>query len=114
MGLQYEVDEAENTLTYHYDYRGSTRFLTADDGQAITDKVEYTPYGTITNREGTTDTPFLYNGMFGVMAESNGLLYMRARYFNPYLMRFVNQDPIGFAGGHELVSLRERESYQSY
>lgn len=99
IGLQYEVDEAENTLTYHYDYRGSTRLLTSDDGQTVTDKIEYTPYGSITHREGSTDTPFLYNGMYGVMTDGNGLLQMRARYFNPYLKRFVNADPIGFEGG---------------
>ncbi|TVP76009.1 MAG: hypothetical protein EA353_12805, partial [Puniceicoccaceae bacterium] len=98
MGLLYQVDESENTLTYHYDYRGSTRMLTAADGHTITDKVEYTPYGTIVHREGSTDTPFLYNGMFGVMTDPNGLLHMRARYYNPYLKRFINADPIGFAG----------------
>lgn len=99
MGLLYEVNEAEETLTYHYDYRGSTRKITADDGHTVTDSVEYTPYGTITHRTGGTDTPFLYNGMFGVMTDGNGLIYMRARYFNPFIMRFVNADPIGFAGG---------------
>lgn len=99
LGLQYEVDEAENSLTYHYDTRGSTRVLTADDGQTITDRLEYSPYGNITYREGATDTPFLFNGMFGVMTDGNGLLQMRARYFNPYLKRFINADPTGFAGG---------------
>ncbi|MEM1223526.1 MAG: polymorphic toxin type 10 domain-containing protein [Verrucomicrobiota bacterium] len=99
LGLLYEVDESENTHTYHYDYRGSTRFITADNGETITDKIEYTPYGQITHREGTTDTPFLYNGLYGVMTDSNGLLNMRARYFNPYIRRFINADPIGFAGG---------------
>ena len=29
----------------------------------------------------------------------NGLLYMRARYYNPYLCRFISSDPSGFAGG---------------
>jgi len=98
-GLLYEVDETEETLTYHYDYRGSTRFLVADDGQTIADVVEYSPYGEITLREGETDTPFLYNGMYGVMNDGNGLLLMRARFYNPYTQRFVNADPIGFAGG---------------
>jgi len=34
-----------------------------------------------------------------VMQEANGLRYMRARYYSPELMRFINADPIGFAGG---------------
>lgn len=53
----------------------------------------------MTYRAGTNDIPFLYNGRYGVMTDPNGLLYMRARYYNPYLSRFINPDPSGFAGG---------------
>ena len=31
--------------------------------------------------------------------DPNGLLHMRARYYSPTLRRFLNADPIGFAGG---------------
>jgi RHS repeat-associated protein len=48
---------------------------------------------------GTTDTPFLFNGRYGVQTDANGLLYMRARYYNPYISRFINADPSGFNGG---------------
>jgi RHS repeat-associated protein len=34
-----------------------------------------------------------------VQTDPNSLLYMRARYYNPYLCRFLNLDPAGFAGG---------------
>ena len=37
---------------------------------------------------------FLYNGRDGVVTDSNGLLYMRARYYSPDLKRFVNADII--------------------
>jgi len=99
IGLLYQVDASENTLTYHYDYRGSTRFLVADDGQIVTDTFEYSPYGEVTDREGTTKTPFQYNGFYGVMTDGNGLLLMRARFYNTYIQRFINADPIGFSGG---------------
>ena len=33
------------------------------------------------------------------MTDPNGLLYMRARYYNPFLCRFINADPSGFSGG---------------
>jgi RHS repeat-associated protein len=52
-----------------------------------------------TYRAGTNDTPFLLNGQYGVMTDANALLYMRARYYNPYLCRFLNADPSGFAAG---------------
>jgi RHS repeat-associated protein len=44
-------------------------------------------------------TPFLYNGQAGVQTDPNGLLNMRARYYSPYLCRFLNADPSGFSGG---------------
>jgi RHS repeat-associated protein len=33
------------------------------------------------------------------MDDENGLLYMRARYYDTGVGRFINKDPIGFAGG---------------
>jgi len=101
LGLLYEVTEtATNSYAryYHYDYRGSTVALT-DHESRITDRLEYSAYGTLTYRIGNTDTPFLFNGRFGVQTDPNGLLYMRARYYNPYICRFINPDPIGFSGG---------------
>ncbi len=100
-GLLYQITEtssATNTLTYHFDLRGSTVALTDASGN-ITDRIQYSSYGTVTYRAGTTDTPFLYNGRYGVMTDASGLLYMRARFYNPYICRFINPDPSGFAGG---------------
>jgi RHS repeat-associated protein len=100
-GLLYQVTETAtttNTLTYHYDNRGSTIALTDDNGR-VTDRIEYSLYAILTYRTGTNDTPFLFNGRYGVQTDSNGLLYMRARYYNPYLCRFINQDPTGLNGG---------------
>jgi RHS repeat-associated protein len=100
-GLLYEVTETASntsTATYHYDYRGSTVALSDDYGN-VTDRIEYSAYATTTYRTGTNNTPFLYNGRYGVQTDVNGLLYMRARYYNSYLCRFINPDPSGFAGG---------------
>jgi len=100
-GLLYQITETPsgtNTLTYHYDYRGSTVALSDDNGR-VTDRVEYSLYATMTYRAGTNDTPFLFNGRYGVQTDGNGLLYMRARYYSPYLCRFINPDPSGFKGG---------------
>jgi len=100
-GLLYQVTEtatSTNTLTYHYDLRGSSVALTDGNGN-VTDRIEYSAYGTTTYRSGTNDTPFLFNGRYGIMTDANGLLYMRARYYNPFICRFINPDPSGFSGG---------------
>lgn len=97
--LLYDVEATSDAVTYyHYDQVGSTVALSNAAG-AITDRVSYTPYGTTIARTGTADTPFLYVGALGVQTDPNGLHYMRARYYNAKLARFVNADPIGFGGG---------------
>lgn len=98
LGLLYEINGTATT-TYHFDNRGNTIALTADNGTTILDRIEYSPYGQETWRQGAYDTPFRFCGAFGVQTDPNGLLNMRARYYSPYLKRFLNADPIGFSGG---------------
>jgi RHS repeat-associated protein len=76
--------------SYHFDLRGSTIALTNSTGQ-ITEKFQYSPYGVLLSSN-AEKTPFLFNGMYGVMTDSNGLYYMRARFYSPEMRRFVNQD----------------------
>lgn len=97
IGLLYEIT-GSSTLTYHADHLGSTIAL-SDDSQADTDRWSYAPYGGITRLKGSADTPFQFHGAFGVQTDANGLNYMRARYYNPRIMRFCNADPTGFGGG---------------
>ena len=61
----------------------------------------YSPYGLLGSYE-TIENAFQYVGRFGVMAEGNGLYFMRARYYDPDVGRFINKDPIGYAGGMNL------------
>lgn len=79
--------------TCHYDNRGSTVAITNGQG-TVTDTFTYGPYGEQCGRTGKTRTPFLYNGRYGVETDTNGLYYMRARYYNPDIKRFINQDVI--------------------
>ena len=99
LGLLYEEEEAATPVvrTYHFDRQGSTAALTATDGLTVTDRFEYAAYGERTHRTGSTDTPFQFNGFFGVQTDASGLLYMRARYYNVETRRFQSADPMGFA-----------------
>ncbi|MCY9775322.1 RHS repeat-associated core domain-containing protein, partial [Paenibacillus larvae] len=49
-------------------------------------------YGELLRKTGDTKQPFLYNGRDGVVTDDNGLYYMRARYYNPDIKRFINRD----------------------
>jgi RHS repeat-associated protein len=79
-------------LFFHFNNIGSTQALTNLAGEVVA-RFEYCPYGRLTsaNEHGIL---FLYNGMFGIVTDSNELLHMRARYYNPEIMRFLNPDPI--------------------
>jgi RHS repeat-associated protein len=91
LGLIGQEDDNGGYLSYHFDLRGSTIALTDTSGQ-VTDRFQYSPFGTLVHHDGQTSVPFLYNGRDGVMTDNNGLYYMRARYYNPEIKRFVNQD----------------------
>ncbi len=103
-GLLYE-ERSDGTLRYyHTDQVGSVLALSDGTG-AVTGRLDYTPYGLIAQRSGDTDTPFQFNGAYGVMwDEETGLIHMRARYYHPWLARFVSEDPIGFDGGLNLFA----------
>jgi len=77
-------------LNYHFDFRGSTVALTDETAQVV-ERFQYSPYGVLLSGSASI-TPFLFNGMYGVMSDGNGLYYMRARFYSPEIRRFVNQD----------------------
>jgi RHS repeat-associated protein len=79
--------------TYHFDLRGSTVAITDANGK-VTDRYQYSAYGELLSSTGDTNIPFLFNGHDGVVTDGNGLYYMRARYYNPEIRRFVSQDTL--------------------
>ena len=83
---------------YHFNANGNTTALT-DATQNIVNSYAYDPFGQVVDEQETIPQPFKFVGQFGVMAESYGLYYMRARYYDPSVGRFISEDPIGFAGG---------------
>lgn len=93
LGLISREDASGNVSFYHYDSRGSTVGLSDSTGK-ITDSYGYDPYGKLTSKTGVTQNPFTFVGRYGIMAQSNGLYYMRARFYDPDLKRFLNKDPL--------------------
>jgi len=101
LGLISMVNAADNPYYYHYNFVGNTVAMT-DATESIVNKYAYTPFGRLTGAQETVPNPFRYVGQFGVIDDGNGLLYMRARYYDPEIGRFITKDPIWFAGGVNL------------
>jgi RHS repeat-associated protein len=57
----------------------------------VVQRFQYGPYGDLLKGD-ASQTPFLFNGKYGVMTDGNGLYYMRARFYSPEIKRFVNMD----------------------
>ena len=77
----------------------------------IVNQYAYDAFGRVISQIQAISNPFKYVGRFGVMDDGNGLLYMRARYYDPAIGRFINKDPIGLAGG---INMGRGEGVKSF
>ncbi len=92
------VGQNATTYCYHFNPTGSTMALTGTD-QTVVNSYYYDPFGQILNQQEGFTQPFKFVGQYGVMAEPDGLYYMRARYYDSAVGRFISEDPLGFGGG---------------
>jgi RHS repeat-associated protein len=77
---------------YHPDRLGSVRALTDSDG-GVTDTYNFDAYGNkLASSTGTTYNPFGYTGQYTDV--ESGLLYLRARYYDPSTQQFLTVDPL--------------------
>jgi RHS repeat-associated protein len=95
LGLVCRIDPlTDSVFYYHYDFRGSTVAITNDSQQVIA-KYEYEPFGFIVDRkEPVWYNGYTYVGKYGVARDAKNLYYMRARYYEPIIARFLGEDPI--------------------
>ncbi len=93
LGLISRIDANNHTHYYHYDYRGSTIAMT-DANANISHKYQYGNYGEVLQNEEADYNPFRYVGKYGVMYEDSTLYFMRARYYDAEIGRFITEDPI--------------------
>lgn len=85
----------EGTFYYHYDGMGSVRGLT-DSAGSLTDAYTYDAYGNLLDKTGSTINPYRYRGeQYDADLSS---YYLRARYYQPGIGRFLTTDPVeGFS-----------------
>lgn len=98
LGLTQKIEANGTKYYYHFNHRGDTVAIT-DDQQNITAKYAYDEYGKQLIKNGLTANPFTFLGQLGVMEEGWGLYYMRARYYDSFVGKFLSEDPLGFGGG---------------
>jgi RHS repeat-associated protein len=82
---------ASQAYFYHNDQLGSVRALTGPSGSRAA-TYNYDAYGVPITATGTLTNPFRYAGEY-TDAES-GLVYLRARHYDPSTQQFLTRDPI--------------------
>ena len=118
-GLVGEIQDDGKELYYHYNHLGSTMAVTDGDGNILY-RFVYDTYGelsdiqngngaslktseeieeftagyTLSELASAAGIEYLYNGQYGVSMGQNGLYYMRARYYNQNIKRFINRDVV--------------------
>lgn len=87
-----QISSTGTVLYYHQDQLGSTRALTDSVGN-VAATYAYDPYGNVTSSPGTVTNPFLFAGDY--TDQESGLVYLRARYYDPATASFLTRDPKG-------------------
>jgi RHS repeat-associated protein len=103
-----QIDRSGNALYLHHDQQGSTRMLTGPTG-AVQGTMTYDAYGNLTGSTGTGATPLGWDAQY--TSADSGLIYMRARSYDPATAQFLSTDPLagitrttyGYAGENPLT-----------
>jgi RHS repeat-associated protein len=82
-------NDGASTEYFAYDGLGSVRQMLDSGGSVLFAQV-FDPYGNPYASAGTNNTIF---GFTGEQEDSNGLIFLRARYYDPKQGRFLQQDP---------------------
>src|SRR5438270_634845 len=88
--------QSGTTSSYQQDGLGSVTSLSNSAG-GLANTYSYDSYGKLTASTGTVTNSLRYTGR--EFDSETGLYYYRARYYDPTLARFLNEDPIGFESG---------------
>ena len=79
------------------DHQGSVRGVIDNSGN-ILNRIVYDSFGQVTS-ETNPDFDFRFGYTGRERDEVTGLMYYRARYYDPAVGRFLSEDPLGFAAG---------------
>ena len=86
------TDNNDVTTYFLQDGLGSTTGLTDDDG-SLTDTYAYDVFGAMKSQTGTSANAWRFTGELNDSSVARSPYYLRARYYDPALGRFLSQDP---------------------
>jgi RHS repeat-associated protein len=89
-GKRVAMRTPEGVFYLHGDHLDSTSLTTDENGEVVSRQL-YHPFGTVRYTEGANPTDF---GFAGQRHDGTGLVFMRARYYDPLLARFASADTI--------------------
>jgi len=95
--LLLRTDASGQSEYYATDGVGNIAGLTGDDGGPL-NTYAYDPFGKVIYQDGSVENAFQFGGAWGVTTESNGLDFMRARFYDPGVGRFQSPDPVVVSG----------------
>jgi RHS repeat-associated protein len=84
------TDGSGDQTYFLYDGLGSVTDLTDDEGDVV-DGYTYDVFGAIRSQSGASDNPWLFTGE--QFDSDEGLYYLRARYYDSAIGRFLSHDP---------------------
>ena len=92
-GPMYRRDASNNVRWYLYDGLGSVQGEVDPSGN-VTASRKFDVYGLVRGSTGTSTSRHKFVGSLGHTSEDEtGLVYMRARYYDPQVGRFASEDP---------------------
>jgi len=86
------LTDETGAVVYRFAYSEITGITDEDSESLITLTEGSTNAQCFSQAVEQTGISFLYNGQYGVTTDADGLYYMRARYYNPDIKRFINRD----------------------
>ena len=92
-----QINNSTGAVIYlHHDQQGSTRLLTGSTGKTEA-TFTYDAYGNQTGHTGTATTPLGYDSQY--TSTDTGLIYLRARAYDPATAQFLSIDPLEAISG---------------
>ena len=90
--------KASGSTMYYYQLDQSGNVAAVwNTSNSIVARYTYDPYGYTVASSGSVTQPLRWKGR--EYDSETGLYYMRARYYDPTVERFISEDPIGLVGG---------------